>query len=217
MPGTEPIKPTGTPTQIKVGQGESLSVLAQKYNTTVALIKKANNMTSDNVREGQILTINVVTDKEQKDYEKLRAQYDLKVAEEKEQLEVEKRTAQAQCLIDKAQKDGYGKEYNFSINNKGHVIVTLKADKKLGDISDDFGLEDGVLRGTNPSIEQRYKIGKAARNSDGEEYETWDNVQAKAGDTFVVDTNDFQTTKTWSQRFSDAINSAKEWWNNLTK
>lgn len=41
----------------KVRSGESLSLLAQRYNVKVSSIKKANNMKSDVVRIGQVLTI----------------------------------------------------------------------------------------------------------------------------------------------------------------
>ncbi|MBT0586932.1 N-acetylmuramoyl-L-alanine amidase [Alteromonas oceanisediminis] len=41
----------------KVRSGESLSVLAQRYNVNVSSLKQANNLTSDVVRIGQVLTI----------------------------------------------------------------------------------------------------------------------------------------------------------------
>lgn len=41
----------------KVVSGESLSLLAQRYNVKVSSIKEANNMTNDIVRIGQVLTI----------------------------------------------------------------------------------------------------------------------------------------------------------------
>ncbi|MCC2617708.1 N-acetylmuramoyl-L-alanine amidase [Aestuariibacter halophilus] len=41
----------------KVQSGESLSLLAQRYNVRVSEIKAANNLTSDMVRIGQVLTI----------------------------------------------------------------------------------------------------------------------------------------------------------------
>ncbi|WP_416306542.1 N-acetylmuramoyl-L-alanine amidase [Neptunicella sp. SCSIO 80796] len=41
----------------KVSRGESLSVLAQRYNISVKNLKVANNMNSDIVRIGQVLTI----------------------------------------------------------------------------------------------------------------------------------------------------------------
>ncbi|HCL11418.1 MAG TPA: N-acetylmuramoyl-L-alanine amidase, partial [Alteromonas sp.] len=37
--------------------GESLSLLAQRYNVKVSSIKAANNLNSDMVRIGQVLTI----------------------------------------------------------------------------------------------------------------------------------------------------------------
>ena len=41
----------------KVRSGESLSLLAQRYNVKVSSIKAANNLNSDMVRIGQVLTI----------------------------------------------------------------------------------------------------------------------------------------------------------------
>lgn len=41
----------------KVRSGESLSLLAQRYNVRVSTLKKANNLSSDVVRIGQVLTI----------------------------------------------------------------------------------------------------------------------------------------------------------------
>jgi N-acetylmuramoyl-L-alanine amidase len=41
----------------KVRSGESLSLLAQRYNVNVGAIKAANNLRSDVVRIGQVLTI----------------------------------------------------------------------------------------------------------------------------------------------------------------
>lgn len=41
----------------KVRSGESLSLLAQRYNVKVSSIKEANNLTTDVVRIGQVLTI----------------------------------------------------------------------------------------------------------------------------------------------------------------
>ncbi|XOV80212.1 MAG: N-acetylmuramoyl-L-alanine amidase [Aestuariibacter sp.] len=43
--------------QHRVARGESLSVLAQRYNVTVSNIKKANNLNGDMVRIGQVLNI----------------------------------------------------------------------------------------------------------------------------------------------------------------
>nr|WP_109340779.1 N-acetylmuramoyl-L-alanine amidase [Saliniradius amylolyticus] len=41
----------------KVARGESLSLLAQRYNVSVSRIKSANNLSSDMVKVGQVLTI----------------------------------------------------------------------------------------------------------------------------------------------------------------
>jgi N-acetylmuramoyl-L-alanine amidase len=41
----------------RVKSGESLSLLAQRYNVKVSRIKQANNLNNDVVRIGQVLTI----------------------------------------------------------------------------------------------------------------------------------------------------------------
>ena len=41
----------------KVRRGESLSLLAQRYNVKISTIKAANNLNSDTVQIGQELTI----------------------------------------------------------------------------------------------------------------------------------------------------------------
>ena len=46
-----------TPSEHVVRRGESLSVLAQRYNITVARLKKTNKLKSDTVRIGQVLRI----------------------------------------------------------------------------------------------------------------------------------------------------------------
>lgn len=43
----------------KVKRGDSLSKIAKKFNTTVGLIKKANNLTSNKIIPGQELKVNV--------------------------------------------------------------------------------------------------------------------------------------------------------------
>ncbi|WP_395338126.1 N-acetylmuramoyl-L-alanine amidase [Ningiella sp. W23] len=45
------------PQQHKVASGESLSLLAQRYGTSVVKLKSENNLSSDMVRIGQVLTI----------------------------------------------------------------------------------------------------------------------------------------------------------------
>jgi N-acetylmuramoyl-L-alanine amidase len=41
----------------RVRSGESLSLLAQRYNVRISTLKKANNLNTDMVRIGQVLTI----------------------------------------------------------------------------------------------------------------------------------------------------------------
>lgn len=44
-------------TEYKVGKSETLYAISKRFDITVETIKKANNLTSDNLREGQILRI----------------------------------------------------------------------------------------------------------------------------------------------------------------
>ena len=205
---TTPVKPTlpqGTPTQVTIKDGDSLGALAQKYNTSVNSIMQANGIKDpDKIKPGQVITVNVVSAAELKHYNDLKAAYEQKMQAIKEQQEIKVRTEKAAKLIEKAKKDGYGKDYSFSINEKGHIVITLKNTKELEDIREDFNLPKGRLRETNPSIEQRYKKGPGIRH-DGTEYETYDGAIADKGDTFVIDTNDFKTERTWAQAWQDNV------------
>ena len=212
MPVNEPIMPTyptGKVISVTINEGESLGAIAARYNTSVQSIMKANGIKdADRVQTGQVISVNCVSNEELAKYNELKAIYDNKMAEKAEKEAVTKRTKIAASKIEKANKDGYAEDYDFAINNKGHILITLKNEKKLGEISEDFGLEAGMLRATNPSIEQRYKPVKATRR-DGTDYETYSGSRAKKGDTFVIDTNDFTTERTWSQFFKDGVNGVK--------
>ncbi len=48
---------TSSPTYHRVRRGEYLGSIARKYHTTVAKLKKLNNLRSDNIREGQRLRV----------------------------------------------------------------------------------------------------------------------------------------------------------------
>lgn len=56
---TTPAKNThkDSPTYYKVRRGDNLGKIAAKHNTTVAKLKKLNNLRSDNIREGQRLRV----------------------------------------------------------------------------------------------------------------------------------------------------------------
>ena len=55
--GKKSSKYTGKTKKYKVKKGDTLGGIANRHRTTVAKIKKANGMRSDNIREGQILKI----------------------------------------------------------------------------------------------------------------------------------------------------------------
>ncbi len=56
-PATPTAKPATAPTSHVVASGETLWSIARKHNTSVAAIKKANGLTSDQIRVGQRLRI----------------------------------------------------------------------------------------------------------------------------------------------------------------
>ena len=210
MPNIKPVPPKGTPTKITVQEGESLGVLAQRYNTSVNSIMKANGLKNDNIRSGQTLMVYVVSDEEMKYYNDLKKEYEQQQLEEQHKIEVEKRTAQAEALIQKAINDGYSKFYSFSINGEGYIVATLKYDKQLGDISKDFNLNKGTLLRNNPSIQTKYKKGTGIRRSDGLEYETWDASPAIKGDSFVIDNDECKTRKSLLQGLKEKFKLARE-------
>ncbi|MCL7746724.1 LysM peptidoglycan-binding domain-containing protein [Halalkalibacter alkaliphilus] len=51
-------QPTSTPTTYTVVSGDTLSGIASRFNTTAAALRQANNLTSDMIFVGQVLTIN---------------------------------------------------------------------------------------------------------------------------------------------------------------
>src|SRR6185312_105754 len=59
QPQTQPAdtQPAGPPTQYKVSAGETLYSIAKRFNTKVDNIMKQNNLPSNNIQPGQLLTI----------------------------------------------------------------------------------------------------------------------------------------------------------------
>ncbi|NEY72862.1 LysM peptidoglycan-binding domain-containing protein [Bacillus mesophilus] len=56
-----PDSPTEVPTTYKVQSGDSLSVIAKRYNLTVTQLKTINGLTSDNIYVGQTLKLTGIT------------------------------------------------------------------------------------------------------------------------------------------------------------
>ncbi len=199
-----PKAPTGVLKTITLKSGDSLDALAIKYHTTRASIMALNGLKDpDTVQIGQQLKINVVTDAEWKEYERLKSQYDDQVAREREQKTIAERTERSRALIYKAiNEDGYGDDYRFEVNENGHIAIYLKKSKSLEDIREDFHLKKGRLLETNPSISKRYVQTNGIRR-DGTQYKTYDGAVAKPGDRFVIDVSDFKTEKSFFQDVFD--------------
>ncbi|HXH18373.1 MAG TPA: LysM peptidoglycan-binding domain-containing protein [Chitinophagales bacterium] len=57
QPNVQEQKPSGQPTYHKVQEGETLYTIAQKYKLNVEQLKKLNNLTSNDIRPGQVLKL----------------------------------------------------------------------------------------------------------------------------------------------------------------
>ena len=205
-----PEKPAGIPIQYKIVDRDNLSCIAARYHTEVSTImtnNKIKNPTS--IREGQVITVDSISDKAWAQYQQDLAIYNEQVAEQQHANEVAQRKQESEALIEKAKKDGYSDRYSFSINEEGHIVITLKGERLLKDIRSDFHLAPGVLLATNPSIEDKYKPQKAIRH-DGIEYETYDYTPANPRDSFTIDVKDFKTAppkKSWGDALIDLWHS----------
>lgn len=52
-----PVQPSGPPIQYKVSAGETLYSISKRFNTTVDVVSKMNNLTSTNLQPGQVLQV----------------------------------------------------------------------------------------------------------------------------------------------------------------
>lgn len=192
-------------TDVKVGYGQTLFDIATKYHVTVKDVLNANpNLESANkIREGQTLKVPFVSDKKWNAYLKAKDAYEqeeMRLYEETQKAEAAKelkqKTEMAEAKIQEAKDLKYGKSYDFSINPKtGEIIITLKADKELGDIRDDFRLPAGYLKSKNPDISKKYKPGTLYNLNEGIRESNWDEAKAQKGDKFIVDPELFRPSK----------------------
>ena len=199
----EPKKPTPKEITVTMGTFDTLSELAEKHHTTVKDIQKLNNIKDPNkLKEGQKIRIMAISDKEYKEYQTKLNEYNAKQAEIKRKQDVQRKKAKAQGLIEKAKKDGRGEDYNYAINPKtGNIVVTLKNDRNMGRIKEDFHLPAGSISSTNNMEEKFGKI--PTYHTDSRSFETWDAVKVKKGTSLEINTDHFQTERTWKQAWKD--------------
>lgn len=197
-----PKEPKRKEITVTAGSGTSLFALALKYDTTVDAICKLNNIKDpDKIREGQKIRIMAYDPKEKAEWDK----YQDMIAEEKRKAEkakeIEQRKALAEAKIQEAKKNGRDDDYSFSVDNEGYVVVTLKTNKKLHEIRSEMGQKPGTLDAMN-NFDARY--GQIPTVSDGvRDIETWDNLEAKKGESFRLSTSEMHTSRTWTQFFKD--------------
>lgn len=217
---TEPQRPKPEGIKdVKVNYGETLFDIATKYHVSIKDVLKANpGLHQDKIREGQTLKTPYVSDKkwnayvnakdkyEAQELAELEAKWAQEKVEQKEQeaKTVKQKTELAQAKIQEANDLKFNKEYSFRIDAKsGDIIVTLKANKELGDIKSDFKLPPKHLTEKNPSIKQKYEPGiildidNAVRRAD------WDDAEAKKGDSFILDPRVFNPSKNFFEKLFD--------------
>jgi len=202
----EPKKPTPKEITVTITSGDNLGYFAEKYHTTIKDIQKLNNIKDPNkLKEGQKIRIMAVSEQDYKNYQtKLREYYNKKSAIEEKQ-KVTRKTKQARVLIEKAKKDGRGEDYSYAINTKtGNIVVTLKNNRNMGRIKEDFHLPAGSISSTNNMEEKFGKI--PTYHTDSRSFETWDAVEVKKGTKLEIDTDHFSTERTWKQAWKDFWN-----------
>lgn len=189
---------------VAVESGQTLFDIATKYHVSINDVLKANpGLNPDKIREGQVLKMPFVSDKKwnayvnaKEQFEKQeQAKFDAEWAQEQAQA-LKQKTELAQARIQEANDLKYNEKYSFRVDAKtGDIIVTLKEDKELGDIRNDFNIPSGHLTQKNPSIKQKYEPEKFFDLDAGVRKANWDGADAKKGDTFIIDPNAFKPSK----------------------
>lgn len=189
---------------VTVSSGQTLFDIATKYHVSIKDVLKANpGLNPDRIKEGQVLKMPFVSDKkwnayidskDQFDKQEL-AKFDAELAQEKAQA-LKQKTELAQARIQEANDLKYNEKYSFRVDAKtGDIIITLKEDKELGDIRNDFNIPSGHLTQKNPSIKQKYEPEKFLDLDAGVRKANWDGADAKKGDSFIIDPNAFKPSK----------------------
>ena len=198
----EPQKPERKVKTYTIREGQLLGFIAQEQDTTVDEIVKLNpGLNPDKIKPGQQIKIGYYDPKEYATYQKKLDAYEDQQRQIRETKALVERTNLANKQIEKANKNGWSTDYSFKVDEKGYVIVTLKEPKKLHEIRKELGLPSGHLDVMN-NLES--KFGKIPTVNNGtRDVETWDNVNAKEGQTFLIDPACFRTERTWTQAFKD--------------
>jgi LysM repeat protein len=199
----EPQKPkiAGVKENYYPQSGETTFSIATKHHISIDELLKANpGMDKDKIYQNKAINVPYRNDKDWEKYEKdVDAYENQQLALWQQEQDAKRAEAlnnkkdQATAMIQKAKELKYDESYNFTIDEKsGDIIITLKKDMELGNISKDFRLPAGHLRAKNPDIttkytpENHFNLDRQIRVSD------WDGADAKKGDTFIVDPNAFR-------------------------
>lgn len=99
----------------------------------------------------------------------------------------------ARRMIDIAVDYGYGDLYDFTLDDRGYIIVTLEKDRDIADIKRDFKLPDGSLSETNDfgSNPDRYHMKRVYSNKECDYVLDADNGKVDKGDKLVIKGSDF--------------------------
>ncbi|MCI1272883.1 MAG: LysM peptidoglycan-binding domain-containing protein [Clostridiaceae bacterium] len=195
-----PQKPVAKEVTVTVTEGMSLLGLAGKYNTKMADIRKLNHLKGDNLKIGQKLRIMATDAKELKAYEEYQAQIIEQKNKQAEKANIQRKNKLAEGRIAQAKSYGLGEDYSFKKDEKtGNIIVTVKDEKTLAEIKEDFNLPDGSLRETNGNL----KPGTVYTGSSGEPTDNYDVSKIGKGGKVVINTDHFKPEKPFSQEVKD--------------
>lgn len=122
------------------------------------------------------------------------------------QQQIAERKAQAEAFIQQAKTYGYDKDYSFSINNDGYVVITTKSKTTLGSIKSDFNIADGVMGQFNKlqGVYEPKEIGDRGVKS-------YDLADAAKGAQIVIPASMMSPDKPLKEKMSNAMTSAKEY------
>lgn len=197
-----PKEPKRKEITVTLQSGTSLLSIASKYDTTVGAICKLNGISNpDRVSEGQKIRVMAYDPKEKAEWDAYQDKLEEQQRAEQKAKEIKQRKAMAEAKIAEAKKNGRDDDYSFSVDKEGYVIITLKTNKKLHEIRSEMGQNPGTLDDMN-NFEARY--GKIpVVSTDVRDIETWDNYEAKKGESFRLNTYEMSTSRTWTQFFKD--------------
>lgn len=194
---SEPKHPERKVKSYTIREGQLLGYIAEEHHVTVSEIVKLNpGLNPEKIKPGQVIKIPYYDEKEMAVYNKKYDAYSKQQSEIRHEKELKARIDAATAGIQQANEMGYDEYYKFTINkDTGEVTITLKTDKKLGDIRKGLGLPRGHLRSKNPKIMESYSAGSFYDIDNYVRIKDWDDVKAKKGDTFIIDGNCIEPKK----------------------